>query len=164
MAQKRKSLLYSEECKPLTQTQVDDIKQQFNPLNTANVLIIDPASRPNTWPENTEIDLGGGLYGYRATGNMPEIAIGGGGTIFQISFSFQPLLCDIGGNYEIYNNNNSRAIIRPYGVSFSIDGTISSEICLIVQGDNLVVCFVKLNTPMKSTTLQTYDIWFTYTK
>jgi len=40
MAQKRKSLLYAEECKPLTQTQVEDIKAQFNPLNTANVNII----------------------------------------------------------------------------------------------------------------------------
>ena len=39
MAQKRKSLLYAEECKPLTQTQVDDIKAQFNPLNTANINI-----------------------------------------------------------------------------------------------------------------------------
>ena len=140
---------------------MNDIKSQFHPSSTANVLVIDPVVRPNTWTANTEIDLGGGLYGYRATGNMPEITANSS-VSFTIANVVTSRFVSCGGNINYTLGGSSRhypAFVCRYGTDNALQIN-SSILDTSTDVKMLITCGANAST----TTSNTYDVWFTYTK
>lgn len=123
---------------------------------------------PNTWPANTEIYFGNGLYGYRATGNFTATAtnsrfadtlsttlpsstriVSSGGNITATSVS-ENQLWDFPLNSSAPSSTENFIQI-PTGLWFGID-TKQLRFGVRPMGD------------WKLTTSNTYDVWVTYTK
>ena len=119
-------------------------------------------NRPDLWPENKEIFFGNGLYGYRATGNMPALAAGTDWTNIRMltSIGTNGKTFQMGGGLETLNASGVRAWTQ-LGISRS--GNFESTLVVSTNGElQLGVKFP--GTSHHSTTANKYDVWVTYTK
>ena len=119
-------------------------------------------NRPDLWPENKEIFFGNGLYGYRATGNMPALAAGTDWTNIRMltNIGTNGKTFQMGGGLETLNANGVRAWTQ-LGISRS--GNFESTLVVSTNGElQLGVKFP--GTSHHSTTANKYDVWVTYTK
>lgn len=119
-------------------------------------------NRPDLWPANKEIFFGNGLYGWRATGNMPAINAGSASSIDHGFGTTTAKLVNWGGGYEVLNGSNVRCF-RMVGHSI---GTNTQTVCvadITIAANGHVTSVISLVND-HSTTSQKYDIWCTYTK
>ena len=137
---------------------------QANTYTYKNSLLL---TRPDLWTENTEIDFGGGLYGYRATGNMPAIAANANTvrvTLFG-SLSGTSTIINYGGSVHGYNSSN-KVVNVPVGQALPRQNealAVKSIAGLFVTGGAGIVLEINMGD-LYTTTANTYDIWFTYKK
>ena len=120
---------------------------------------------PNTWPANTEIYFGNGLYGYRATGNFDATPVNTRWVRdFGISVNNNTKLYSIGG-YTTYGGYADSPVIFGSDTWSNADHLFSSSLWVRqVSGSNYDV---RLGVRTFNTTLTTsdkFDIWFTYTR
>jgi hypothetical protein len=94
---------------PITDGSPDDYWQEK--YSVTYTYDYDLAARPNKWPENTEVDLGDGLFGYRATGTITATV----------------------------NTENSRIIVRNVDLIISCSGWICAGVDAYKQTINKVV-------------------------
>lgn len=112
---------------------------------------------PNTWPANTEIFFGNGVYGYRATGNMAITA--------NTVKSWDAVSITRTANTKIYNYGGTwkRSTAIPaaadtvFGIPLSDDPNINSG---VIIGSQAIIFTVK----DAFTGTAAYDFWVTYTK
>ena len=124
-------------------------------------------TRPDLWTENTEIDFGGGLYGYRATGNMPAIAANTNTVRVNLlaSLSGTSTIINYGGSVHGYNSAN-KVVNVPVGQALPRQNeplAVKAIAGLFVTGGAGMVLEINLGD-LYTTTSNTYDIWFTYKK
>lgn len=119
---------------------------------------------PNTWPENTEIYFGNGLYGYRATGtvgahsasayyNIGAFNSGNMGTASLYSYGGYIQSAAMGVKYPIGTKTFNSSGITRFESSISIDNNGSF---IVVNGHN--------GDLATTAATDTYDVWVTYTK
>ena len=124
--------------------------------DTANSAVTTPGcydiNFPNTWPENTEIYFGNGLYGYRATGTTTS---SGTGTI--CSGKGAKSILSYGGG--VRNISGSNQWFVPCGYSFATDNTnfVTTPV-LAVHSDT-----ISFGTGSAYYS-KAFDVWVTYTK
>ena len=119
-------------------------------------------NRPDLWPANQEIFFGNGLYGFRATGNMPALAAGTDWTNIRMltNIGTSGKTFQMGGGLESLNANEVRAWTQ-LGISRS--GNFESTLVVSTNGElQLGVRFP--GTSHHSKTTNKYDVWVTYTK
>lgn len=119
-------------------------------------------NRPDLWPANKEIFFGNGLYGYRATGNMPALSVGTDWTNIKAlgNIGTSGKTYQAGGGFETMNSNNVRAWTQ---LGFSRSGSFESTLVVSTAGDLQIA--VKFPTGgHHSATTNKYDVWVTYTK
>ena len=119
-------------------------------------------NRPDLWPKNIEIFFGNGLYGFRATGNMPALAAGTDWTNIRMltNIGTNGKTFQMGGGLESLNANEVRAWTQ-LGISRS--GNFESTLVVSTTGElQLGVRFP--GTAHHSKTTNKYDVWVTYTK
>lgn len=135
--------------------------QYTKTTDAANSAAITPGAYdinfPNTWPENTEIYFGNGMYGYRATGSAAITS----GTVksldaVQITRTANTKIYNYGGTWK-----RSAAIPAAadtvFGMPLSEDLNINSGVIIGSQG---IIFTVK----DAFTGTATYDFFVTYTK
>lgn len=122
---------------------------------------------PNTWPANTEVFLGNGVYGYRATGNMIAIAKGKAN---QINTTIAPSrLIGCGGSMTVTNIEN-KTVSRMLGQSVAWVGENTRNTwrsSAVINSNNVLAFLFDSPDPNYgdiSSTSDTYDFWVTYTK
>ena len=119
-------------------------------------------SRPDTWPANTEIYFGKGLYGYRASGNYAANKGANEAGIVNIGITAYRIQ-SCGGGFEALNASGNR-VFRCLGPTVSTGSvlTVFAGNVTIGATNNLVAGF---NTGTDTiTTAQKYDLWVTYSK
>lgn len=108
---------------------------------------------PNTWPENTEIYFGNGLYGKRATGTITAAAATAVST--SLSTFGTAKLVSFGGQLEYSNTGDSIQLGYQQGDNNYIAAlyreAVNGEVFLYNK-----TSMVRTNAP--------YDVWFTYCK
>lgn len=134
--------------------------------DTASAALTTPGcydlNRPDLWPENKEIFFGNGLYGYRATGNMPALAAGTDWTNIRMltNIGTNGKTFQMGGGFETLNANQVRAWTQ-LGISRS--GNFESTLVVSTNGE-LQIGVKFPGASHHSTTANKYDVWVTYTK
>jgi len=125
-------------------------------------------NRPDLWPANKEIFFGNGLYGYRATGNMPALAENQKGYVSNLLPNTTMMggtshIINIGGNIEVLNSGEYM-VSAPVNCQYTTAGeTNHGESSIYRTGDyRLTLCIIMID--WHCTASQKYDIWVTYTK
>jgi hypothetical protein len=110
----------------------------------------DLINRPDKWTANTEIDFGGGLYGYRVTGSKTVAA----DTYDQVNItvSGSPIISSYGGYYKTDAG---------YPLAFPYVDAPSNVVSIIFTDTNHIYIGIRSN---RARTNQPYDIWVKYTK
>lgn len=105
------------------------------------------ADKPHLWPDNQEVDLGDGLYGYKAVGEITASANAEKDTIIPIT-----------GDITLVNWNSW--FKHSNGSNYWLSGTAKSYSCTLFKAD-------KVYYRTKATSARTnlpYSVWLTYTK
>lgn len=115
-------------------------------------------TRPNTWPENTQLNFGDGLFGYRSTGSGTTTFDGYSGQTYQKEINYRPdTFVKAGGTITV--NTLPYAFTGVNGFSSS-QNKFSGASCIRTSGGKLNVYIYALgNSPVPTT----HDIWVTYT-
>lgn len=132
----------------------------FTLINTGITSSYD-ANKPHLWPENTEINLGDGLYGYRATGTITAAANYQHQIILRESTS--PYCIVSSGGYWNFRDANKNDIY--YLGHYILDSAGTKRFSVInchKQGSNYQLVMLSISTDTR--TNAPYDIWVTYTK
>ncbi|GMO65385.1 MAG: hypothetical protein Ta2D_11770 [Rickettsiales bacterium] len=124
--------------------------------NIMKLMEYKPVNYPNLWTPNTEIDLGNGLFGYRATGNITAEANAYAVNTLQTGFTGK--LISSGGQWTRGQNAGNYYLYSQYT---SINNNVNVGGFLEVLTDG------KLNLRTmdnQGRTNMPYDVWVTYTK
>lgn len=105
------------------------------------------ADKPHLWPDNQEIDLGDGLYGYKAVGEITASANAEKDTIIPIT-----------GDITLVNWNSW--FKHSNGSNYWLSGTVGSYSCTLFKADKV---YYRTKTSSARTNLP-YSVWLTYTK
>ena len=103
--------------------------------------------KPHLWPDNQEIDLGDGLYGYKAVGEITASANAEKDTIIPIT-----------GDITLVNWNSW--FKHSNGSNYWLSGTARSYSCTLFKADKV---YYRTKTSSARTNLP-YSVWLTYTK
>ena len=122
---------------------------------------------PNTWPANTEIYFGNGLYGKRYTGNTPAVSAGSAASrVIYENVGSNTRLVNIGGWVTCHNPSDAPVVIpvtqpriSPYENRIGHFGWAS----FYILNSYLFMC-VGSDEGDYFTTSDTFDVWATYTK
>lgn len=114
---------------------------------------------PNTWPKNTEIFFGNGLYGYRLTGSKALTS----GTREDINFG------NISSTTKIINQGGNIITPNNWGFAIPMSFNLTSEVPRIesfiypqYNSSKFILYMIVNNASYEGT--YTYDVWVTYTK
>lgn len=136
--------------------------QYTKSTDAANSAVVTPGcydiNFPNTWPQNTEIYFGNGLYGQRFTGKIT--AAGSTWTSTTLLSAGTPAIHIVnwGGSY-CYDTNSNAEI--PVGTTWSNADNYNNGIDnMTINGNALVFGSISGGTRNNAP----YNIWITYTK
>lgn len=117
---------------------------------------------PNTWPVNTEIYFGNGVYGYRATGNVVPASGGGAAANNVATIANFTGFINYGGRIDrgAGRNIHSFPYVNPNGANTPI--SIVSWGSGIYAGHDDGKVYLMFGQNYLAT--DAYDVWFTYTK
>ncbi len=105
------------------------------------------ADKPHLWPDNQEVDLGDGLYGYKAVGVITAGANAEKDTIIPITED----ITLVNWNSWFKHSNSS---------NFWLSGSVGSYSCALFKADKV---YYRTKTSSARTNFP-YTVWLTYTK
>jgi hypothetical protein len=119
-------------------------------------------ARPDLWPMDTEIDFGGGMYGYRKYGYFGDVAAGTNKTV---NLGTGKRIMDYGGCWITGTGGFTETIgCRSVDSRENLSHAVSD---IVHNGDinTLAVILFTSRSPLERLAdLHNYDVWVTYTK